>query len=93
MNGGMKVNDRAIYKLCASIKTTPAAKLLYSYLLNLTNDNSTVIMSIRNLANGVGLSRNAIKNNLLRLERLELIRIIPRHGEDGGQLANKYIIR
>ena len=86
------MNDLARYRLCARIAAPPAAKLLYCYLLDISDDKGTVIRSVRNIANGVGLSRSAAGRNLHRLKRLGLLEISPRHTEDGGRLANKYTL-
>lgn len=86
------MNDLTRYKLCAGMTAPPAAKLLYCYLLDISDDKSVVVKSVRNIAKGVGLSRSATGRNLHRLNRLSLLEIAPRHTEDGGRLANKYTL-
>ncbi|HCA31038.1 MAG TPA: hypothetical protein DEP23_16535 [Ruminococcaceae bacterium] len=86
------MNDLTRYRLCAGMKTTPSAKLIYFYLLDVS-DKSEVVMSIVKIAKAVGLSRSATGRSLHRLKRLELISISPRYTEDGGRLANQYQLK
>lgn len=77
------------YRLCAGLPAPPAAKIIYCYLVE-CSENGSVILSVKRLAKTVGLSRSATARNLHRLERLNLISIRPRYSEDGGRLANRY---
>lgn len=86
------MRDTTRYRLCARLKTPPSAKLLYCYLLDVS-DNGGIVMSVKNIAAAVGLSRSAAGLSLHRLKRLDMIEILPRYNEDGGRLANKYIVR
>lgn len=86
------MKDLTRYRLCAGIPAPPAAKLLYCYLLDISDDKSGVVKSVKHIAKGVGLSRSATGRNLHRLKRLGLIKISPRYTEDGGRLANQYIL-
>lgn len=86
------MNDLTRYRLCAGLHAPAAAKLLYCYLLD-RSDGGSVIISVRNLAKGVGLSHSATGRNLHRLERQAMLEIRPRYSEDGGRLANKYVLR
>ena len=88
------MNDLTRYKLCASLHIPASAKLIYCYLLD-TSDrcNHNVIISIKQLGKSVGLSRSATRNNLHRLERMDMIDISPRFTEDGGRLSNRYTLK
>lgn len=86
------MNDLTRYRLCAGMKTTPSAKLIFFYLLDVS-DKSEVVMSIGKIAKAVGLSRSAAGRSLHRLKKLELIGISPRYTEDGGRLANQYYLK
>jgi DNA-binding transcriptional ArsR family regulator len=90
--GAVKMSDLTRYKLCAGMKTTPSAKLIYCYLLDVS-DKGYVIMSIGKIAKAVGLSRSAAGHSLHRLKKLELISVFPRYTEDGGRLANQYQLK
>jgi predicted transcriptional regulator len=85
------MNNLTRYKLCAGLKVPPAAKLLYCYILDISNDNYSLVISIKNLSKGVGLSRSAVSRNLHRLKRIGMIGIVPQYTDDGGRLSNKYI--
>lgn len=88
------MNDLTRYKLWAEINAPATAKLLYCYLLDMSGGrhNSTT-MSIKKLAKDVGLSCSATSRNLHRLEKLNMIGIVPRYSEDGGRLSNQYILK
>ncbi|WP_214625755.1 helix-turn-helix domain-containing protein [Paenibacillus agaridevorans] len=88
------MNDLTRYRLLADTDLSPAAKLLYSYLLDLAGgQSSTVWLSSRRLAAEVGLSTSAIRRNLHRLEQNELIQLTSRYSEEGIRLTNKITIR
>ena len=86
------MNDLTRYRLCAGLKTTPSAKLVYCYLLD-ASEKRELILSIGKIARAVGLSRSAAGRSLHRLKGLDLISISPRATEDGGRLANRYILK
>ena len=87
------MNDLTRYKLCARMNTTPFAKLLYCYLLDVTDDKNSITISVKSMAKAVGLSRSAVGRNLHCLKRLDMLSILPRYSEDGGRLSNKYVLR
>ncbi|UQZ86418.1 hypothetical protein SK3146_05711 [Paenibacillus konkukensis] len=84
------MNDLTRYRLLAEAALPPAAKLLYSYLLDFAGGRGgTVWLSSRRLAAEVGLSTSAIRRNLHRLEKNELIQLTSRYSEEGIRLTNK----
>ncbi len=84
------MNDLARYRLLAGVSVSPAAKLLYSYLLDRAGGrNGTVLLSSKRLAAEVGLSTSAVRRNLHRLQKGGLIRITARYSEEGIQLTNQ----
>lgn len=86
------MNDTMKYKLCTGMKTPPSAKLIYCYLLDVS-ENGGVILPVKRIAKAVGLSRSAAGRSLNRLKRLDMIDILPRYNEDGGRQANKYTVK
>ena len=86
------MNELSKYKLCSRMKTTPAGKLLYLYLLDAVNEESMVTIPVKRLALLVGLSCSAVSRNLHRLKRIDLLDIQPQYSEDGGRKANRYLI-
>ena len=84
------MNNLARYKLCSGLKASSAAKLLYCYLTDIS-ENHSVVVSVKILSKGTGLSRSAVRHNLHRLKRIGMIDIVPRYTDDGGRLSNKYI--
>ena len=88
------MNDLTRYKLCADFHAPAAAKLLYCYLLDMSGGrHNSVVISVKNLAKDMGLSRSATSRNLHRLEHLDMIGIVPRYTEDGGRLSNQYTLK
>ncbi|MCD1261345.1 helix-turn-helix domain-containing protein [Paenibacillus athensensis] len=84
------MSDLARYRLLAGVTISPAAKLLYSYLLDRAGGlNGTVLLSTTRLAKEIGLSPSAVRRNLHRLQRVELIRISARYSEEGIRLTNQ----
>ena len=62
------MNDLARYKLLAKAKVPPAAKLLYSYLMDRAGGRlGCVLLSGKKLALEVGLSPSTVRRNLHRL--------------------------
>lgn len=86
------MNDTMKYKLCAGMKTPPSAKLIYCYLLDVS-ENGGVILPVKKIARAVGLSRATAGRSLHCLNRLDMLAITPRYNEDGGRTANKYTVR
>ncbi|NLB81681.1 MAG: hypothetical protein GX800_08760 [Clostridiaceae bacterium] len=76
------------YKIITTFKGTPTQKLLYGYMLDL--DMEEVTLSFNKISRDLKLSRRAVIDNINKLCKLGIIRKIPRTGEDGGSLANKY---
>jgi len=76
------------YKVITTFKGTPTQKLLYAYMLDLNMEE--VILSFNKISRDLKLSRRAVIDNINKLCELGIIRKIPRTGEDGGCLANKY---
>lgn len=84
------MNDLARYRLMADVSVPPAAKLLYSYLLDRAGGrNGTVLLSSRRLAAEVGLSASAVRHNLHWLQQNGLIRLTPRYSVEGIRLTNQ----
>ena len=76
------------YKVITSFKGTPTLKLLYGYMLDLNVEE--VILSFNKISRDLKLSRRAVIDNMNKLCKMGVIKKIPRTGEDGGCLANKY---
>ncbi|ETT54670.1 hypothetical protein BSK66_24870 [Paenibacillus odorifer] len=84
------MNDLARYRLLSEVSVPPAAKLLYSYLLDRAGGrNGTVVLSSRRLAAEVGISPSAVRRNLHRLQHNGLIRLTARYSEEGIRLTNQ----
>ncbi|MCD9023483.1 helix-turn-helix domain-containing protein [Cohnella silvisoli] len=84
------MNDLARYRLLAEVSVSPAAKLVYSYLLDRAGGrNGFVVLSSRRLAAEVGLSASAVRRNLHRLEQHGLIKLTARYSEEGIRLTNQ----
>ncbi len=84
------MNDLARYKLLAGLEITPAAKLLYSYLMDCSGGrHGSVLLSGKKLASEMGLSPSAVRRNLQRLQHIGLIRITVRYSEEGICLTNQ----
>src|SRR5690606_13757383 len=78
------------YRLLTGASIPPAAKLLYSYLLDRAGGrNGAVLLSSTRLASAVGLSTSAVRRNLHRLQQHGLIRLTPRYSEEGIRLTDR----
>ncbi len=86
------MNDLTRYKLCAGLPVPAGAKLIYCYLLDVS-DRRGIAISVRKLGKSVGLSRSATRKNLHRLECLNMLDISPRYSDDGGRLSNQYKLK
>jgi predicted ArsR family transcriptional regulator len=86
------MNDLTRYRFIAGLPVPAGAKLIYCYLLDVS-DGRGIAISVRKLGKCVGLSRSAIRRNLHRLERLEMLDIAPRYSDDGGRLSNQYKLK
>lgn len=88
------MNDLMRYKLLAKAKVSPAAKLLYSYLMDRAGGrHGCVLLSVKKLALEVGLSPSTVRRNLHLLQRIGLLRITARYSEEGIRLTNQITFR
>jgi predicted transcriptional regulator len=85
-----RVNE---FKVAGKIKTTVSAKILYMLLSEIADEEGIVQISQKKLSKILGLHKTTIQKNLWRLERSGYIYIRSRYTEDGGRLANEYIVR
>lgn len=83
----------AKYLLCGKLSMTSTAKLLYCYLTDCMNRKQELSMSSKKIAAVIGISRAAVSRNMHLLKKNGLIEIRPQYTEDGGRLANKYILK
>lgn len=84
------MNDLTRYKLLAGLKVPPAAKLLYSYLMDRASGrHGSVLLSGKKLALEVGLSPSAFRRNLQLLQHIGLIWVTARYSEEGIRLTNQ----
>jgi DNA-binding MarR family transcriptional regulator len=86
------MNKITKFKMCGYFDTTPAAKLLYIVLDELTGDGGEIVVSQRRISDALQLSRSAVSRNLHRLEHAGAISIMPTYHSDGGRAANKYYV-
>jgi len=81
------------YKICKMMELTAASKLIYCYLLDITNENQECSISIGKIGKQLGLSKRAVSCNLHRLEEYGYLHIIPQKNVDGGRSVNNYVLR
>jgi predicted ArsR family transcriptional regulator len=86
------MNDLTRYRLTAGLPVPAGAKLIYCYLLDVS-DRCGIAISVGKLGKSVGLSRSAARKNLHRLKRLDMLDITPRYSDDGGRLSNRYRLK
>jgi response regulator of citrate/malate metabolism len=86
------MNDLTRYKLTAGLPVPAGAKLIYCYLLDVS-DRRGIAISVRQLGKSIGLSRSATRKNLHRLKHMDMLDITPRYSEDGGRLSNRYRLK
>ena len=81
------------YKICCSGKLSAVGKLIYCYLIDITDENQECSVAIWKIARQLGLTERTVSGNLHRLEELGYIKIIPQYHVDGGRTVNKYILQ
>lgn len=83
----------AKYILCGRLPMTSTAKLLYCYLTDTVGSRRELARSAKKIGAAVGISRTAVCRNMHLLRQNGLIEIVPQFTDDGGRLANKYILK
>jgi CTP-dependent riboflavin kinase len=92
--GVSQVNDEIRkYKLAGSVKGTITSKLIYTMLNDLADINSEVQISVTRMSKTLKISEQAIRRSLKALENKGYIKIQNMYHSDGGNAANKYIIK
>lgn len=81
------------YKLAGSVKGTITSKLIYTMLNDLANINGEVQISVTRMSKTLKISERAIRRSLKALEDKGYIKIQNMYQSDGGNAANKYIIK
>lgn len=87
------MSQTAKYLLCGRQPMNSTAKLLYCYLTDTVGGRRELFKSAKKIGAAVGLSRAAVCRNMHILRQNGLIEITPQYTEDGGRLANKYILK
>ena len=97
MSIGWKGEDMADgineFKIAGKIKSTVSAKMIYMLLSEIADGEGVVKISQKKLRKILGLHKTTVRKNLWRLEKRDYIYIRSRYTEDGGRLANEYIVR
>lgn len=81
------------FKIVGKIKSTVSGKMIYMLLCKITDGGGGVQISQKKLSKILGLHKTTVRKNLWRLEKSGYIYIRSRYTEDGGRLANEYIVR
>ena len=69
------------------------AKLLYCYRTDTVGRKWELARSSKKIGAAVGISRTAVSRNKHLQRQNGLIEIVPQFTDDGGRLANKYILK
>jgi predicted transcriptional regulator len=85
-----KINE---FKVAGKINTTISGKMLYMLLSELADSNGVINISQRKISQILGLHKSTISKNLRRLEKNGYIYIRSKYTQDGGRLANEYVLR
>ena len=83
----------AKYMLFGRLPMSSTAKLLYCYLTDIVGNRREIARSAKKIGAAVGISSNAVCHNMQLLWQNGLIEIVPQFTDDGGRLANKYILK
>jgi len=81
------------YKISGQLKTTISGKLIYTLLSELADENGEIQISSKSISNTLKISRGTVRKNLHSLEQKGYLFIREMYREDGGRIANKYILR
>lgn len=81
------------YMATGKIEAPATAKLLYLLLRDNVGNDAGLTIRRNELARTLGVSPGTITKNMRRLMEQSHIYIVPTYNSDGGQSANKYILR
>lgn len=81
------------YLAISALKVRVNAKLIYSLLLDFSDENGESQISLREVSQYLRITRKTVSTNLHCLASAGAILIIPQFNPDGGRKANKYIVR
>ncbi|GKX31382.1 hypothetical protein SH1V18_38620 [Vallitalea longa] len=81
------------YKISGYLNTAISGKLIYTFLKEIADENGEAQISISKISNILKIAKTTVRQNLHRLERNGYIFIRKMYREDGGRIANKYILR
>lgn len=87
------MSQTAKYLLCGRLQVNSTAKLLYCYLIDTVGSRRELFKSAKKIGAAIGMSRTAVCRNMHLLRQNGLNEIIPQYTEDGGRLANEYILK
>jgi len=86
------VNKLTKYLPCADIDSTPSAKLLYLMLLDITDEDNSVVISQKKISEVLGISKSTVRKNMRRLERGGHIKIVAQWSRFGGRDPNQFVV-
>jgi DNA-binding MarR family transcriptional regulator len=81
------------FKVAGKINTTISGKMLYMLLSELADSSGVINISQRKISQILGLHKFTVSKNLRKLEKIGYIYIRSRYTQDGGRLANEYVLR
>lgn len=81
------------FKVVGGIKSTVSAKMIYMLLSKIADGEGVVQISQKKISRILGVHKTTVGKNLWRLEKGGYIYIRSRFTEEGGRLANEYIVR
>ena len=86
-------DEMSKYKLAGGLDTTITGKYIYTLLSEMSDESGMVQISVSKISKILKISENTVRRNLHRLENAGYIHIRPEYHKDGGQTANRYIIK
>jgi DNA-binding MarR family transcriptional regulator len=87
------MNKLAKYKVCGEVNTSISGKLLFLLLMDITDENNTVIIPQRRISESLRITKSTVSRNLHRLRDAGYVEIVTRYNDYGGRAPNMYILK
>ena len=87
------MNQMYKYTMCGKIKAPISARLIYLVMLDMADDNGSVVIPQRKICNILNLAKSTVSRNLRKMQKHGYMEIKARYNEYGGQSPNEYIVK
>ena len=78
--------------MSSEIKLSPTQKRMLRYFRTHAGADSLTVATKKEMASALHVTERTIERGVMRMRQEGIIEVVPRHAENGGQLANGYRI-